>query len=45
MTRTIFIVWLSAGVVLGWFVSRMFEMDHRRAQRLIAVRESDSDNE
>jgi len=34
--RTNFIVWLSLGVVIGWFVSRMYELDHRRSQKLLA---------
>jgi len=34
--RTNFIVWLSLGVVIGWFVSRMYELDHRRYQKILA---------
>ena len=34
--RTNFIVWLSLGVVIGWFVSRMYELDHRRYQKVLA---------
>lgn len=34
--RTNFIVWLSLGVVVGWLVSRMYELDHRRTQKLLA---------
>ena len=25
-----FIVWLSAGAVIGWFASRMIQVEHRR---------------
>ena len=34
--RTNFIVWLSLGVVIGWFVSRMYELDYRRNIKLLA---------
>lgn len=34
--RTNFIIWLSFGVVVGWFVSRMYELDHRRLQKILA---------
>jgi len=34
--RTNFIVWLSLGVVIGWVVSRIYELDHRRYQRKLA---------
>ncbi len=32
--RTNFIVWLSLGVVIGWFVSRMYELDYRRYKKM-----------
>jgi hypothetical protein len=34
--RTNFIVWLSLGVVIGWVVSRIYELDHRRYQKILA---------
>jgi len=34
--RTNFIVWLSLGVVIGWFVSRMYELDYRRYKKIAA---------
>jgi hypothetical protein len=34
--RTNFIVWLSLGVVIGWFVSRMYELEHRRNLKKLA---------
>lgn len=41
--RTNFIVWLSLGVVIGWFVSRMYELDHRRNLKILADEVSDFD--
>ena len=32
-----FIVWLSAGAVIGWFASRMVEVEKRRVQKLVPV--------
>jgi hypothetical protein len=28
-----FIVWLSAGAVIGWFASRMVHLEHRRTHK------------
>jgi hypothetical protein len=28
-----FIVWLSAGAIIGWFASRMVEAEHRHAHK------------
>jgi len=28
-----FIVWLSAGAVIGWFASRMVKVEHRRTHK------------
>jgi hypothetical protein len=30
-----FIVWLSAGAVIGWFASRMVKAEHRRPRTLL----------
>ena len=35
--RTNFVVWLSFGVVIGLFVSRMYELDYRRYQKMAAA--------
>lgn len=34
--RTNFVVWLSLGVVIGWVVSRMYEMDRKRYLKRLA---------
>lgn len=34
--RTNFIVLISFGVVMGWFVSRIYELDHRHYQKVMA---------
>ena len=41
--RMNFIVWLSAGIVFGWLISRMYELDHRRTLRLLANEDLDSE--
>ena len=33
MTLINFIVWLSAGAVIGWFASRMVQVEHRRIHK------------
>jgi len=30
-----FIVWLSTGAVIGWFASRMVQVEHRRAHKIL----------
>ena len=30
-----FIVWLSAGAVIGWFASQMVTAEHRKAQKAL----------
>jgi hypothetical protein len=35
-----FIVWLSAGAVIGWFASRMVEAERRRAYKPVPVQVS-----
>ena len=37
-----FIVWLSAGAVIGWFASRMVAAEKRRSQNLAPAAESSS---
>ena len=37
-----FIVWLTAGAVIGWFARRMIEVEHRRIHNPIPVREFSS---
>ena len=36
MSRINIIVWLSAGVVIGWLASWVVELEHRRALKLLA---------
>ncbi len=43
MNRTIFIVWLSAGIVVGWLVSRIYEIENKRNLKLVPVEDSDSE--
>jgi len=43
MNRTIFIVWLSAGIVVGWLVSRIYEIENKRNLKLVPVEVSDSE--
>ena len=31
-----FIVWLSAGAVIGWFASRMVQMEYKPASRPVS---------
>ena len=35
-----FIVWLSAGAVIGWFASRMVEVERRRTYKPMPVKVS-----
>ena len=32
-----FIVWLTAGAVIGWFASRMVDLEKRRVLKLVPV--------
>ena len=32
-----FLVWLTAGAVIGWFAHRMVEVEHRRAYKPIVI--------
>jgi len=34
-----FIVWLSAGAVVGWFAQRMVELEQRRTRKPVPVEE------
>jgi hypothetical protein len=34
--RTNFIVLISFGVVMGWFVSRIYELDRRHYQKILS---------
>ena len=43
MNRLNIIIWLSTGVVIGWLVSRLVEMEHRWTLSHVPVEESDSD--
>jgi len=43
MTRALFIIWLSAGVLIGWLVSQMFEFDQRRSRKLVPIQISSSE--
>jgi hypothetical protein len=43
MTRTIFIIWLSAGVLLGWLVGQIAQNDQRRARKLTPIQISSSE--
>jgi hypothetical protein len=38
-----FIVWLSAGAVIGWFASRMVEVEHRRMHKPMADEDGGSE--
>ena len=37
-----FIVWLSAGAVIGWFASRMVKVEHRRNHKPLPDEDCDS---
>ena len=37
-----FIVWLSAGAVIGWFASRMVKVEHRRTHKPLPDEEARS---
>ena len=39
MNRVNIIVWLSAGVVIGWFVSWLLEIEQKRTLRQMAIEE------
>jgi hypothetical protein len=36
-----FIVWLSAGAVIGWFARGMVEVEHRRTYKPVHVEDED----
>lgn len=33
-----FVVWLSAGAVIGWFARNMIEVEHRRSPKKMPVK-------
>lgn len=41
MNFTNFIVWLTAGAIIGWFASRMVEAERKRFVKVIPVSASD----
>lgn len=43
MNRLNIIVWLSTGVVLGWLVGRLVEMERRWTLNHVPVEENDSE--
>ena len=45
MYRINFVVWLSAGIVFGWLISQMVEMENRRSQKLHSIEVPDSEQE
>jgi len=38
-----FIVWLSAGAVIGWFASRMVQVEHRRTHKAMQSEDRSSE--
>lgn len=38
-----FIVWLSAGAVVGWFASRMVQLENRRTYKLVSEEDDGSE--
>ena len=36
MYRLNSIIWISAGIIVGWFISRMVSAEHRRAEQVIS---------
>jgi hypothetical protein len=44
MNRINIIIWLSAGIMIGWFVSWIATVEHNQALRLEMIEEKSSDN-
>jgi hypothetical protein len=44
MNRINIIVWLSAGIMIGWFVSWIAAVEHKQELRQETIEEQDSDN-
>jgi hypothetical protein len=38
-----FMVWLSAGAIIGWFAREMVEAEHRRIQESVPDKDSSSE--